>query len=937
MYRCVQNTDRKLGMGHPEYAKMRLNSALGAEPLPHSQPNSLSPDHDQDSFTNVLEDSGSQSLNQRLVNHGVLGLFFMYPCASSLTLLKLISDSRNEEISSVPQPSFSHSPSLHQAFVKGSRGDESVLNNSSSESSPLGSTTQPRMSEPDMEDKNKRECAKLVLQELYDYNIGFEKLLAEGIDASLLLGLYREIGIAVPYLSLQQLDPCNTSNGTTVAKANDVVDLASTGTLPARAGHKSDRTLETQKLDTSNSTQSVPDREVQHDQSAFSDQNALTAAQNTVNASTVLEPSHTPKVSSANLPKKPVMATSVDKAIERKDYIAKMLAAKAGRNATTAKPSRPAEPSALQVEVKDSNKETNSRTASPAIPTTASIPVPLEKATNTEDIRRAQTELARRKIEALKTRIEPHREEPSKSTQEPAPLPLHATFSRLSPPLQERSPNISQRVSKEPPAPLQLPAPEQPIPKPSPTPQFTPSRSFFSSLGRRPANGIPGLFSFSAPVSPPLSQQEMITPTTSTVNAIQAIPEQLTTSSLQQSIRQPSVVPIPQEDLDMDKNHIDSPIPVTASPLIASIPAPETTHEQSRKRPTAADFIESPATRIKRRLGSSEQVDVLIEISEDEDHSDNDEMDVDNLSTSIAPPPPTGMADSAKAQVIRDLPPLSDFPPRTKSQVVSFASTPPMVHTPGKVKDQEILKVKEEQILLMQRKIAEMEQRKKAKQAISRAQTPGMRSPRQVENYSDIAIRTPTLEKGTDFNLYLQQSIKAADQKLEAQQAVLIAAEEAVRKKQEAEERQKGEVEERQRQEVEDLEKQEEEQRVKAVMLAEAESERAEVQKAKMPAESRQRQKRSLELKTALPELDMRLERAKYKLEETRKRLESMRQEMTELEAAIEQGIQGRGIILKELHDIAKAEEETSTLVHRQPITRTEQAIKATGADSPGK
>ena len=327
----------------------------------------------------------------------------------------------------------------------------------------------------------------------------------------------------------------------------------------------------------------------------------------------------------------------------------------------------------------------------------------------------------------------------------------------------------------------------------------------------------------------------------------------------------------------------------------------------------------------------------MIEISEDEDISDNDQMDIDSLSTSIAPPLPSGVAESAKAKAIRDLPPLSDFPSRTKSQVNSFASTPPMVQTPGKVKDQEILKLKEEQISLMQRKIAEMELRKKAKQAISRAQTPGMSSPLQVELISDADTRTASLEKVTDFSLNLKQSIKAAGQKLEAQQAVLMAAEEAVRKKQQAEERQKQEVEERQKQEVEERKKQEEEQRAKAVMLAEAESERAEVEKAKLLAESQRRQTRKIELEADLPKLDIQLERTKYKLVEAQNRWESMKKELKDLEADMEQGLEGREIILKELNDISKAEEEWSILVDQQTTTRTEQAIKATGRESPGK
>ena len=72
------STDRKLGTGHLGYSKTRLDGAMRVEVLPHFQPNSISPDKDQDSFTHILEDNGSQSLNQQLVKNGFTGSFSMY-------------------------------------------------------------------------------------------------------------------------------------------------------------------------------------------------------------------------------------------------------------------------------------------------------------------------------------------------------------------------------------------------------------------------------------------------------------------------------------------------------------------------------------------------------------------------------------------------------------------------------------------------------------------------------------------------------------------------------------------------------------------------------------------------------------------------------------------------------------------------------------------
>lgn len=140
-----------------------------------------------------------------------------------------------------------------------------------------------------------------------------------------------------------------------------------------------------------------------------------------------------------------------------------------------------------------------------------------------------------------------------------------------------------------------------------------------------------------------------------------------------------------------------------------------------RKRPVASDFDNTGAFNppvYKKPFGHMDGPDKLIlDVSESEDSEasdDDDGMDLDKVIDQYGrqanfPPKPS----------MRDLPPLSDFPPRRSyTAPTSAVGTPPASQsTPRPGARPEDLKSKESAIAEMRRKIAEAEERRKAKLA----------------------------------------------------------------------------------------------------------------------------------------------------------------------------------------------------------------------------
>lgn len=223
-----------------------------------------------------------------------------------------------------------------------------------------------------------RDRAKTALRELYLHKIGYTKLVQEGLDSSLLLELYNEMGIQVasPVLTKpNDIAPKASVNGdglirsdrpqlpqtnpvaTTMAPSANRTTTAQIPVVPVRHDsiikqkkneESSERNAGDQALQNSQSSdvrRSSPKPQVAEDreptvpkkvslsnETQVTNTNAVpvTAVKMDTKAdATMTSVSAKPPLSS--LPKNPVVAKSADKALERKDYIARMLAAKAGK------------------------------------------------------------------------------------------------------------------------------------------------------------------------------------------------------------------------------------------------------------------------------------------------------------------------------------------------------------------------------------------------------------------------------------------------------------------------------------------------------------------------------------------------------------------------------------------------------------------------------
>ncbi len=641
------------------------------------------------------------------------------------------------------------------------------------------------------------------------------------------------------------------------------------------------------------------------------------------------------------------------KILDRKEYIARMLAAKAGKPAASA--TTPVSPKTSIITDSGASAQVRSSDAAAAI-----VPATMQQApselvdtapgTQKEDSdveakRKAQTDLARQKIEALKLRESiQHQARPATSSD-------------------------AIRHSQQTPA---KGVPNIPAESSIPTSRPLPSRqsSYFSPASQKPPFSIPGLFMTSdapEPVNPsqPLANEAFAVSPQRVANA--------TFSLSQQDLRPHAAVSAQSPTIDttsrMPKKPFDqnSDLPATIAKTTPS----------GRKRQKASDFIDPPSTRVKRPLGQQEDTSVIIDISDDEvsNQTSGDEssgMDTAGHRDSLSRKSEVLIPGNGKEKAIKILPPLTDFPPRKKPAAI----TPPAAQTSGQSGDLKGLKSKEMEIEVMNRKIAELEQRiaTKAKQTTSRTHSPGTSSrltvspspgeaSHQINGAPNVSLSVSDSCKGDVAGVENQESFIAlaegdhsaaavqlnAEQQLEevelakaeaerslaaeiSQASVAdqsLAREERVQTPQadedsnlwEREQRLKDEeqkrfqVEEQRRlEEIQSLQARDEEtkkfrQQEVDRHLQEQEKRRAqEARQELLQAQERQRslddqrQARKSEIESGLPLLDAEVER-------TRKRLESLRQEMAGLETELQQGLQGRRSLIEELNNLLRSRE----------------------------
>ncbi|KAJ5134183.1 hypothetical protein N7526_005548 [Penicillium atrosanguineum] len=407
--------------------------------------------------------------------------------------------------------------------------------------------------------------AQGALLSLAPHNIRYHELIAEGINPAILKRLYEEVGIKITTPQREEPTPTTTASGNSL-----------------KASIASPRTIE------------VPTSEKNQKQT----------------------PSTVQSIAS------PASQSDEGKPLERKELIARMLAAKAAK--------------VSEAKIEQTPTQTSASVASTSSNGTSGkeIAVPVRERN------KAQTELARQRIEQLKKQalLKRQQQAEQQAQQQAQQLTLpgksvqDAQFADLSEPV--------------------APAVQHPLPVRPPVPQSAEPQS------AEPAS-IPGL---------------------------------LMTGS--------------QQDSGMQ-----TPVEATPTIVVDSTPVSRATQ---RKRPRAADFDE-PAAIPKRHSsqavahhGPAEKL--IIDISEDEylyGDDEEDNMDVDSN-------PDQGASHLVTIETARPL--LHKYPSTRAS-----TSTPQGSYRPG---DQEHIRKRESEIEAMHRKIAELEQKRKAKLAASRTQSP---------------------------------------------------------------------------------------------------------------------------------------------------------------------------------------------------------------------
>ena len=712
---------------------------------------------------------------------------------------------------------------------------------------------------------------KSALLNLHQGQIGFGSLLAEGVDESILRGLYHDIGIQVTDGSAKSdnLSPTGQHSQQSKVPEGDLHNNITTLHAPS---------LSSLAISTSSPKLTEPRKSLEPSSSAHASQHIrtqdtsgdLTVAvsassevlKDTQRNSPILIASQSAKLNIVGLNKTPSTVASGDRALERKDYIAKMLAAKVGK-ATAIKSPKSIEfakklkvPPVQNIDPADAATATN-------LPD-SSLTFPDKSLPNTQDDveakKKASTDLARRKIEALMSRsVEAHAVPTNSVAVSHTQEPLERMESPIS---REESVRPTSRSSM-------LPKPqtvEQPyVFSDSASQQYTPATPFFAPLEGKSTIGLPGL-SMSYPPDPsPIASRESFfhmdntaaqqTPLSTFEENNRAKP--LTPAHPEVQYVQPITKPANSVEDRMTGIHAVS-IAETASPII------------SRKRAIAADFIDGPADNMKRRAGSNGHIEVVIEVSDDEGLADDD-MDIESsVQDSSTGEPSRTRTSASRSKAIRDLPPLTNFPSRPTATNTAYSNSPVSVQPPGKAGEPKELTETEEKIRLLKQMIAEKEERQRAKLTSSGAPSPG---PTTLRFQSIPTPRDPSPTRSSSGSLILEKKTRALDlvkNELEDQKTVLVAAETAVKGRLEAEET------------------------AHASVSARAEAERVEASRATTDTERQYREKRRLALEAALPELDAQIQVARSKLDD-------ISRQRAELEAELERGSEGRKKITEEL------------------------------------
>ncbi|PGH27809.1 hypothetical protein AJ80_00597 [Polytolypa hystricis UAMH7299] len=483
--------------------------------------------------------------------------------------------------------------------------------------------------------------AQGALLSLAPLNIRFKEFVEEGIDPNILKRLYDDIGVkvtpTVPSSGIQHNDRIpneqSPSEQTSQPTSGTPSPIDAAG---PKTGQKPLGSPSTSTGDKAVPVQGVP-------------------------VTSSIKPSAT---------QQPITETS--KPLERKDVIARMLAAKAKKAPSTAKGSeKPVLQALEQPTIAPDATTTVSFTGAPT-PELSQQSIQATSKPKTKGKNKAQTELARQRIEQLKRQGLP------RSQSRPT---VEQTSSLTTQPLEAK--DSAGEVSSLNSLPhVQEPSLQYPLPTRPPESEFTGPR-------------IPGLF-MTGSVEPAAVDETPITLATS--DDVAKVDEQ---------------------------------------------PSPK--GRVTRKRPRASDFVDEPITVPSKRqhepdFKTSADHRVVIDISDDEMMYDSDS----NARGDELLPKSTNLPQNrstSRQPMVRDIAPLSDFPPKGHSSRRPTPATSAS-QTSIKGKEQFDLEMKNMEILALRRKIAERERQQRERQALVDTPSEGRSEP----------SGTPSVERSASEN-----------------------------------------------------------------------------------------------------------------------------------------------------------------------------------------
>ena len=540
--------------------------------------------------------------------------------------------------------------------------------------------------------------AKQALRDLHLQGFDFNRIVKAGLNPDVLRKLYNEIEVPLT-ASPDLLQPKTERSGN--------VDVPTQSVSSQSIGGVQDRRPEVSQKDSNGDI--LSNENISYLATGHVDKNSqpiilMTKTEEKSKQSQVASAKSvkSSKFSNVNLlDKASGVKAGEKKTMDRKDYIARLLAAKTGKPAVSIAVPVSSETSIIADSGASAQVQptTTAAATSPAnVRQAASEPLNNSLGTQNEDSdveakRKAQTDLARRKIEALKVR---------------------ENFS------QQARPAISSNVMKD-----TRQTPIKSLPNVS-AERPVPSRhsSYFSPASQKPPFSIPGLFMTSDAPEPANNTQPLANEVFTASS--QGAAHSAFRSSQEDLPPQPTASarsPTADETLKLPEtsSNLKFALPATASAMISS----------SRKRQKASDFIDSPSTRIKRPLGQQEDNSVIIDISDDE--VSNDTSGDETLSTKdivgrrVSPSTEIHVTapGNGEEKPTKGLPRPIEISQRKKSVIKML----PTAQASGQ-SDLKGLKSKEMEIEAINRKIAELEQRIaiKAKQTTSRNHSPGTSS-----------------------------------------------------------------------------------------------------------------------------------------------------------------------------------------------------------------